>query len=237
MIVCIYGRGMDYEPWSICAMTIIKMRLSELIVNVNNLTKAADMHMNEIMCISDRTTNDSYRQIISLFSTTWKEFEDGPFLPENDIKRAPETMCKYTLQRKFEFILWLVISNTINIRMRIRMYTDALSSMRGQLRVITQRKEHVDSTTQEVGHGKVKILRNKIVCRNIDTQMMWKKVCKETGNNNLKMKKEGVSSKTGKIKYEAKGMCRRHLARKQKEEAKRKITSINDIMKAYSYVF
>ena len=41
----IYGRGMDYEPWCICAMTIIKRRLSELIVNVDNLTKAADMHI------------------------------------------------------------------------------------------------------------------------------------------------------------------------------------------------
>ena len=32
-------------------------------------------------------------------------------------------------------------------------------------------------------------------------------------------------------------MCRRHVVRKQKEESKRKITSINDIMKAYSYIF
>ena len=45
----IYGRSMDYEPWCICTMTIIKRRLSELIVNVNNLTKAAEMHMNDIM--------------------------------------------------------------------------------------------------------------------------------------------------------------------------------------------
>ena len=206
----IYGRSMDYEPWCICAMTIIKRRLSELIVNVNNLTKAADMHMNDIMCISDSTTKENYRQIINLLSMTWSDFKDGPFLPEEDIKWSPETMCGYTLQRKFEFILWLITSNTINIRMRIKMYTDVLINMRRQ--ITTHEIEDTESGTQETGHVTERTFRIKNKCKEMKTH---KRKNNGSRSRHLKFIEESESCGMGGIKQETKVMCKRNSAKKK----------------------
>ena len=234
----IHGRRMNDEPWCICSMTIIKKRLSELIVNANNLTKVADMHMNDIMCFSDKEARENYKQTINLLSTTWEDFKDGPFLPEEDIKWSPGTICKYNLLRRFEFVLWIVVSNTLNIRMRLKMYNDALS----ELRVKTEKEGVInmvhDATSNTMVHSRNKKDR---VTKNRHNKMV--KV--STGGRVNRNRKDKAMCKTDSVGNgnELEGECnnktihKKNPVRKQKEEAMKKITSMKDSLKAYSYIF
>ena len=232
----IHGRRMNDEPWCICSMTIIKKRLSELIVNANNLMKAADMHMNDIMCYSDMEAMERYKQTMKVLSITWQDFKDGPFLPEEDIKWSPETICKDSLQRRFEFVLWIVVSNALNIRMRLKMYNDVLS----ELRVKTECEGVInmghDATSNTIVHS-----RNK-----------KDRVSKE-GHNRLKMSTGGGVNSYRRYKtmrktdsvgngneleggWNNKTIHKKNPVRKQKEEAMKKITSMKHSLKAYSYI-
>ena len=156
----IYGRCMDYEPWRICAMTIIKMKLSEFIVNANNFTGVADEYIEDMLRISEKV-DGSYEQVMRLNSIIWNEFEDGLFLPESDIKWTPKIMYKNTMQRTFELILWMVISNTIKIGMKIRMYIEILSNLRKYRCYSTQKKEEVEEKDRKVKYLRGKYNRDK----------------------------------------------------------------------------
>ena len=91
---------MDYEPWRICAMTIIKKKLSEFIVNANNFTRTADEYIRDMTKIKG-TVDDGSEQMLRLNSLIWNGFEDGLFLPDSDIRWTPETGYNHTMQRTF----------------------------------------------------------------------------------------------------------------------------------------
>ena len=228
----IHGRRMDDEPWCICSMTIIKRRLSELIVNANNLMKAADGHMNDIMCYSDMEAREKYKQTMNLLSITWQDFKDGPFLPEEDIKWSPETICKYSLQRRLEFVLWMVVSNTLNIRMRLKMYNDVLS----ELSVKTENKGVINMVHDATSNTSVQ--------KDIVSMDRHNRLKMSTGSNVNRNRRYKTMSKTDSVGNgnELEGECknktihRKNSVRKQKEKAIRKITSMKHSLKAYSYI-
>ena len=245
----IHGRRMNDEPWCICSMTIIKKRLSELIVNANNLTKAADMHMNDIMCFSDKETKEKYRQIINLLSMTWEDFKDGPFLPEEDIIWSPETICRYTLQRKFEFVLWLIVSNTLNIRMRMKMYNDVLGEIKRQVKTEETEDAERKSGIHVTHHATGNTLSTEVKCKDGKDKVFRKRHAKlieaSAGGRVKGIKRNKIMCKTDSIikVNEEEEECnnrviyKKNPARKQKDEAMKKMTSIKDSLKAYSYIF